>query len=124
MTKTQEERLDGLFGRGRKADAAIDEAVDRRLKEREDIDALATQNAFVRVIGAMLDDLCLFALDTGLLSEYGQGIRAAANRIKERLLVSKKGAEMLAKLAAEELFAVNRTIEKNLSTNKKETKKQ
>lgn len=46
-----------------------------------------------------LDDLCLYAGDTGLVTEFGQGIRAAANRIKDRLLESPEAVEMFTEMA-------------------------
>lgn len=48
---------------------------------------------------ATLDDLCLFARDEGMLTDFGQGIRAAANRIKNRLLESAEGVDALCEMA-------------------------
>lgn len=50
-----------------------------------------------------LDDLCAFARDEGVLTDFGQGIRAAAAHVERGLLGTAEGTAMLADLARREI---------------------
>ena len=65
--------------------------------------ALCRNGYFKTWLGDVLDDLCLFEREEGMLTDFGQGIRAAANRIKNRLLEVPESVEMLADLSKKQL---------------------
>ena len=65
--------------------------------------ALCRNGYFKTWLGDVLDDLCLFEREEGMLTDFGQGIRAAANRIKNRLLEVPESVEMLAELSKKQL---------------------
>lgn len=72
-----------------------DERTRARLR-RETVARLTESPDFRSWLYDALDDLCLYARDEGVVSEFGQGIRAAANRVKTRLLVARESVGMLA----------------------------
>lgn len=65
--------------------------------------ALCRNGYFKTWLGDVFDDLCLFEREEGMLTDFGQGIRAAANRIKNRLLEVPESVEMLAELSKKQL---------------------
>jgi hypothetical protein len=95
-----------LFGRTEpKKDSGI------RYRNRQEVISRLCGNADFRAfMFDVLDDLCLYASDEGILTEFGQGIRAAANRIKNRMLISKDAVKVLADFATKELTAIHKGI--------------
>ena len=65
--------------------------------------ALCRNGYFKTWLADVLDDLCHFERDEGMLTDFGQGIRAAANRITNRLLEVPEAVEMLSDLTKKQL---------------------
>ena len=86
------------------------------------LDRLAATPEFRQWCYGMLDDLCAYSRDEGMLTDFGQGIRAAANHIKSGMLISKGAAEMLADFAKAELMAAHASARKALGTSKERQK--
>jgi len=96
-------KQDKLFGR---SDAKRDDLVSVRNRARRDAVSRLCDNADFRTwLFDTLDDLCLFSRDEGLVTDFGQGIRAAANRIRNRLLESPEAVKVLTDFAHKELSA-------------------
>lgn len=64
----------------------------------EATDRLAMNAEFGAWLYGVLDDLCLFDREESPLGEFQQGIRAAAHRIRNRMLESQNGAHLILEL--------------------------
>lgn len=87
--------------RGRRGEVR-DSAADANLRVRvmaDTVTRLAKNTDFRAWLRATLDDLCAYSRDEGLLTDFGQGIRASAARIENRLLASGEAVGMLADFA-------------------------
>lgn len=88
--------------RGRRG-AVRDGAADANRRESramaDTVTRLAANADFRAWLRATLDDLCAYSRDEGLLTDFGQGIRASAARIENRLLASGEAVGMLADFA-------------------------
>lgn len=91
----------GLYA-DRRAKAATETGRIRTLAWRTTVARLATNHDFREWIYETLDQLCAFARDEGVLTDFGQGIRAAASRIRNGLLEADEGVALMTDLAARE----------------------
>ena len=91
---------EGIFARGGSV-AEVSEA--KAMRARERMARLAGSADFGDWLFAVLDDLCGFARDEGMLTDFGQGIRAAANHIRNSLLITEEGMELLCELTRREV---------------------
>ncbi len=97
---------------------------DPRIAKAAALDRLAKVPEFREWAFAMLDDLCAYARDEGMLTDFGQGIRAAAAHIKNGMLVSAGASAMLADFARMELMAAHEAAKNGLkATDEKEKKR-
>lgn len=88
--------------RGRSGEVCDSAAFDANLRVRamaDTVSRLAANADFRKWLRATLDDLCAYSRDEGPLTDFGQGIRASAARIENRLLASEEAVEMLADFA-------------------------
>ena len=99
---------DRLFGR---TDGARDGGEGARLRRRREVVARLCGSAdFREWLRDALDDLCAYERDEGRLTDFGQGIRAAANRLRNRLLVAREAVGMLADFAREDYAAYHEAL--------------
>ena len=74
----------------------IDAEVQRRAQAWLDATGRLASNAdFGTWLYGVLDDLSLFDREESPIGEFQQGIRAAANRIRNRMLESQNGAQLI-----------------------------
>lgn len=116
------ERAD-IFARGESA-AEVTEATAKATQARERIARLSGAADFADWLFDVLDDLCGFARDEGMLTDFGQGIRAAANHIRNSLLVDENGMKLLCELTRREVeksYAQAKAARQISKQNEKET---
>ncbi len=112
-----------IFARGKSA-AEVAEAEAKAPQARERIARLAENADFADWLYGVLDDLCGFARDEGMLTDFGQGIRAAANHIRNSLLVDENGMRLLVRLTEREIeveYARAKAARQISKQNEKET---
>ena len=87
-----------VFARAEKKSEPVASRVQTRAR-RAAAAALCRNGYFKTWLADVLDDLCHFERDEGMLTDFGQGIRAAASRITNRLLEVPESVEMLAEIS-------------------------
>lgn len=92
-------------------------------KRRDLIARLAANADFREWLYGELDNLCAFDGVAAQLSEFGQGIRATAHEIVERLLVAGEGAQMMADFAARNFKARHEGFVRAAKNNTTEAKR-
>ena len=99
---------DDLFSRGEaKPD---DEAVSRRRAFAEATGRLCGNADFLTFVHVVLDDCSLYARCEGPRTEFGQGITATANRIRNMMLEAPEAVELLARIHRTELAAYHKRL--------------
>lgn len=104
--------------------AEVVEATAKDAQARERMARLAGSADFADWLFDVLDDLCGFARDEGMLTDFGQGIRAAANHIRNSLLITEEGMKLLGELTRreiEESYARAKAARQISNQNEKET---
>lgn len=87
----------------------------RREKWRLLTASLSKNEDFKEWLYEVLSQLGYFAREEGPRSDFGYGIRAAADRIKTSLLQTEEGAELLAELTKREYIESFKNIQKELT---------
>lgn len=108
---------DAIYRRAR-AEAASAERRERSFARRAAADRVAQNEDFGEWLYAVLDDLNAFAEDEGLLTEFGQGIRAAASRIRNRLAETDAGAALMCRFATRAIMERHDDFKKGLNKEK------
>lgn len=88
---------------------------DLRKKWQNVTENLAKNGDFKEWLYEILSQLGFFAREEGPRSDFGYGIRAAADRIKTSLLQTEEGANLLGELAKREYLESFKNIQKELT---------
>lgn len=103
--------VDKVFGRNKKGvKGGYDARPMKRRQFKESVAALTENGDFKVWFKRMLDEMCGFISDQRELSAYGQGIRAAAGKMEELLLVAPEGVKFLADIHQQHFAELHKGI--------------
>lgn len=100
---------DDCLERG-KARGKSDAERERKRKWIAATERLCANEDFRVFLFDVLDDFSFFARGEGMRSEFGMGITASANRIKNRILEAKGAVEMLSEFARRDYAASHKRL--------------